>query len=803
MRLRKTEHFHLGLAATCIVFSCGIILLAVIGNWPIYQNMRTITHVKEDTIAALMALENVSADAGYSVVLIENSASSGSNLSLIEAEGQMPMVLAQLSLAGNLTQDPQRKADIARLLTMTYDVFASGKRWVDTVIQMELDAMVPAANAFNQVKHQYEELLNRVQASARQDLDIALTQTIDSSKRTILFTILISLITIPLVIMLQIKVALDNAKLHRNLEQSLLEKSESLTLIRKQNQALSEAKTRDQEMLHRLKEEITEHRLTTRRLQASERRTAQIIDFLPDPTFVIDREGRVIAWNRAMETLTGVAADGMLGKGDYEYALPIYGERRPIMIDLVGQWDEQIASTYRHVRKKEGVLVSETKDPPFRESSSHYQNTAGPLLDENGRRVGAIETIRDITELRETEEELIRLRNYLENIIDSMPSVLVGVDADCGVTQWNRQAWKRTGLTAEAALHQPLKATFPDLAEEIDRIRKSMEEGRVVSDNKKPRPGPDGIRFEDITIYPLMTNGVSGAVIRVDDVTERVRMEEMMVQSEKMLMVGGLAAGMAHEINNPLAGVLQNTQVIQSRLSGDLSANHQAARECGTTMEAIQAYAEKRKLVAMMEMVVNSSLRAANIVKGMLAFSRKSDAHREACDLGQLLEDTLDLASKDFDLKKHYDFQKIEVVRDFAPDLPAVSCEKGKIQQVFFNILKNGAQAMNEKETAPRLNDGSPDYQPAFTLRLRAEETMLRVEIGDNGPGISDAVRHHIFEPFFTTKPVGVGTGLGMSVSYFIITKNHGGDLTVESTPGVGTTFVIRLPIESNDHDLV
>lgn len=120
-----------------------------------------------------------------------------------------------------------------------------------------------------------------------------------------------------------------------------------------------------------------------------------------------------------------------------------------------------------------------------------------------------------------------------------------------------------------------------------------------------------------------------------------------------------------------------------------------------------------------------------------------------------------------------------------------IPCEGGKIQQVLLNILRNGAQAMQDQDA----DDG---YTPCFILRLAKEKNMLRIEIEDNGAGMDDAIQSRIFEPFFTTKPVGVGTGLGLSVSYFIITQNHGGTLDVVSSPGKGSTFIIRLPLERN-----
>jgi signal transduction histidine kinase len=271
-------------------------------------------------------------------------------------------------------------------------------------------------------------------------------------------------------------------------------------------------------------------------------------------------------------------------------------------------------------------------------------------------------------------------------------------------------------------------------------------------------------------------------------VTERVRLEEMVVQSEKMLTVGGLAAGMAHEINNPLAGILQNIQVIQNRISPDLPQNQEVAEQCGISIDALVAYMQKRKLPEMMSAVIESGKRAATIIENMLSFSRKSEARYVPCSLMELLDKTVDMASSDYDLKRKYDFRQIDIVREYDPNVPLVPCEASKIQQVVLNILKNGAQAMTQtkgKREASR-----------FILRVLRERNMARIEIEDNGPGMDKDTRKRVFEPFFTTKNVGLGTGLGLSVSYFIVTENHQGTMAVESTPGTGTKFIICLPWE-------
>jgi PAS domain S-box-containing protein len=384
--------------------------------------------------------------------------------------------------------------------------------------------------------------------------------------------------------------------------------------------------------------------------------------------------------------------------------------------------------------------------------------------------------VRDISNRKLAEEELRRLRNLLGNIVNSMPSVLVGVDTQGKVTQWNREAEKATLVPAQQARGRMLPEVFPQLSGEMGKVFEAIRSFETQKDLKVATDIGGERHYSDVTVYPLIDDAIEGAVIRVDDVTERVRIEELMIQSEKMLSVGGLAAGMAHEINNPLAGILQNVQVIQNRLSSKLKKNRQVAEVCGISIAAIEDYMDP------------SGRRAAHIVENMLSFSRKSGADYVPHNLAELLDKTVELVSNDYDLSKRYDFRQIKIVRDYDFKLPMVPCEGNKIQQVFLNILRNGAEAMAESR-----NHAVP---PQFTLRLRSDGDMVRIEIEDNGPGMEEEVRRRAFEPFFTTKGVGFGTGLGLSVSYFIITENHFGSMDVSSKAGIGSNFIIRLPLE-------
>ena len=384
-----------------------------------------------------------------------------------------------------------------------------------------------------------------------------------------------------------------------------------------------------------------------------------------------------------------------------------------------------------------------------------------------------------------------KANNYITNIIDSMPSILIGVDPDGTITQWNHEAKKHTDLTAEKAVGQPLEKIIPHLANEIERIKKALKSRQKQVYLKKSRHENGEKIYEDVTIYPLIANGVDGAVIRIDDVTDKIRMEEMMIQSEKMLSIGGLAAGMAHEINNPLAGMMQTANVISSLLNIDLPANKAAAEKSETSMDSIRTFMEVLEIPKMLNRIRESGVRAAKIVADMLSFARKSDSSFSRVNLEELIDQTVSLAENDYDLEKKYDFRKIKIFREYEEDLPLILCESGKIQQVVLNLLRNGAEAMQEAMEKDEIK------KPKFILRLAHEhETgLVRMEIEDNGPAMDESVRKRIFEPFFTTKPTGMGTGLGLSVSYFIITENHRGKMTVESTTGHGAKFIIHLPV--------
>ncbi|WP_439887616.1 sensor histidine kinase [Pseudomonas sp. MBLB4123] len=385
------------------------------------------------------------------------------------------------------------------------------------------------------------------------------------------------------------------------------------------------------------------------------------------------------------------------------------------------------------------------------------------------------------------EKKLTGFQNYLNSIIDSMPSALIALDEQLYVTQWNQEASVLSGTSLSEALNQPVFLAFPPLKPFLAQLRRTAEEHRVEKIERVTWSKDEEPRHYALTFYPLMGGAGRGVVIRIDDITQRLGLEEMMVQSEKMLSVGSLAAGMAHEINNPLGAILHNVQNIRRRLSPELEKNREQAEQLGLCLAAIDQYLQARKIPPLLDGIQQAGTRAARIVSHMLSFSRRSTRQLAPCLLPALIDQALEIASNDFDLTDRFDFKSLLIRREFDPELGPVPCTANELEQVLLNLLKNAAQAIHQRTDA--------DAPGQITLRTRLAPPWAEIQVEDNGVGMPDAVRKRVFEPFFTTKEVGQGTGLGLSVSYFIVTNNHKGQMEVQSKRGQGTCFTLRLPL--------
>jgi len=371
----------------------------------------------------------------------------------------------------------------------------------------------------------------------------------------------------------------------------------------------------------------------------------------------------------------------------------------------------------------------------------------------------------EIKERKRVEAELQYLQNYLSNIIDSMPSVLVGVDRESRVTQWNVTAEKITGISADAARGKFFSEVFSDTAIDQQQITQSIQTKSINRITNHTRKTKTGSKIENITVYPLITNGSEGVVIRIDDITKEHELEEQLHQSRKMDAIGQLAGGVAHDFNNMLAGIMGAAQLLQ-----------------------LPARKLDKKGLEYVNMILDASQNASDLTAKLMAFGRKENVASTPVDIHKIIDETLALLKRTID-------KKIVLSVDTHAENHNVVGDNSALQNIFMNLGINAAHAMTDggEITIETKNitlektycDLSPfDISPG---------NYIEIMICDTGTGIPLTNLKKIFEPFFTTKKQGEGTGLGLAAVYGTI-KNHRGAVTVYSEVGTGTVFRLYLP---------
>lgn len=378
-------------------------------------------------------------------------------------------------------------------------------------------------------------------------------------------------------------------------------------------------------------------------------------------------------------------------------------------------------------------------------------------------------------------------KRQLQTMINSVPDVLVGVDANGKVNYWNTAAFEKTGRSFDKALGTHILVALPQLPITNEQLLDIIKSQQPFIHQHIQQIEHEEPKFYDLRIYPLLNSHTSGAVIQLKDITKRIQIENMMIQNEKMSSLGELAAGIAHEINNPLGIILHNLQNIIRRTSVDLPNNIKAAERFDLNLTSFSNYLQDREILKFLDNIKEAGERAGSIVTNMLEFSRNNHAEKNWIDLKKVIEQSIEF-NRNTSIVEHKQMADIVVTTKFSADFPLVFGSAAELQQVFLNLLRNAYQALTN-DTHPI----NPHPQVDISGYMRKNEAII--EIHDNGPGIKDNIKAHIFEPFFTTKEVGKGTGLGLSVSYFIITEHHKGSISVSSQHGKGATFKIRLPM--------
>ena len=407
-------------------------------------------------------------------------------------------------------------------------------------------------------------------------------------------------------------------------------------------------------------EDITESKLSAESLRKSERQMADIIEFLPDATLAINKERRVIIWNKAIEEMTGVPAAEMIGKGDYAYTIPFYGDARPQLMDLVFEDNEEIAAKYpKVIREGDNLMVEVFCHSLYNNKGAWVLAKASPLHDQSGNIIGAIENIRDITERKRAENEKAKLENQL-------------------------------------------------------------------------------------------------------------------LQFQKMEAIGTLAGGIAHDFNNILAAIIGYAELAKDRN-------------------------QKENKERYLQEVLMGAERARNLVKQILTFSRQDDHEKKPLDIKVLLKEAIKFLRASIP-------STIEIDQHITGEDCTIMADPTQMHQVIMNLCTNASHAM--KETGGTLKIELSNIEPANNEILKHPDLQqghyVKLTVSDTGHGIDPSIVQRVFEPFFTTKPVDEGTGLGLSVVYGIV-KGHGGLINVNSELGKGAAFNVYLPLiiqtETNEVD--
>lgn len=406
----------------------------------------------------------------------------------------------------------------------------------------------------------------------------------------------------------------------------------------------------------------------------------------------------------------------------------------------------------------------------IRERTESLHTTNNLLIDEVARH-------------EQTGRQLRETKLYLQSMINSMPSIIIGVTATGEVTHWNAAAENTFEIFSNDALGRQIIKLLPRFPVTLAAIKNSIRSGEPHSIQHTQCDEEEQKRYFEITIYPLISSTQQGAVIRVDDVTFKVTIENLMIQNEKMYSLGEVAAGIAHEINNPLSVILQNVQNITRRTDANFPINKTRADELGIDFQNVTAYLHAREIPQMLDSIREAGERSATIVRNMLEFSHNSQRKTSLVDIKHLIEQTIALNRS---YPKVQNDQALQIITEFSDSLPPLHASAPELQQVLLNLLRNAKQALAN----------STIEDPTIWIKTYAQNHRLVIEVQDNGPGMTDTIRQHIFEPFFTTKELGSGTGLGLSVSYFIITERHQGTIDVKTTPGKGSNFIIQLPLQ-------
>jgi len=464
---------------------------------------------------------------------------------------------------------------------------------------------------------------------------------------------------------------------------------------------------------------------------------AEIVAALADAVVVTGLDRKVLTANRSaaelfgrrLADLPGTAIDDLVASAERQHV----AEREHRAFE--GEQQRYETTVVRADGEERNVAVSTT-----------------PLV-LDGDLVGTVASLRDITEEKGAQDTLARSEARYRNLFESASDAIVTLDANGRFTTFNHAAENISGYPRQELVGQWFAPLLPDdeLPKALMHFQKALAGETGLFETTFIRKDRE-YRTIQVTYSTPQRDEEVLCVIR--DVTDQKMLQEQLIQSEKMSAIGQLVSGVAHELNNPLAGISAFAQLLltEKRFPPDQR----------TAAEMI--YAEAR--------------RASRIVQNLLTFARQHKPERTPTGVNQVLDDTLEL--RGYELR----VRGIEVTRDYDEQIPETMADAHQLQQVFLNLVTNAEQAMEK----------SPRESQRLIVRTRRTGAVIRIEVEDTGPGIPPNLLERIFNPFFTTKPTGSGTGLGLSISLGIV-REHEGRIWAENAPQGGARFIVEVPI--------
>ena len=496
--------------------------------------------------------------------------------------------------------------------------------------------------------------------------------------------------------------------------------------------------TNDVVLLHGVLRDITERRRAEEALELQRAHFRQLFENSPDAIVMLDPDDRVVQANKGFETLFGYAAKEITGRPINKLVVPE---------DHIEE-GSTLSQTVLHGRVVREELVRKRKDGSLIDVSGiSYPIRFGDEL------VGIYVIYSDITERKKMEKALKQAAKEWRETFDSITDDISIHSKDCRLRRVNMAFADTFRMEPCQLIGKHCHELMHGTKEPVPACphRETLQTGKPArAEFFEPTLG---IHLE-LTTSPIFDERgeITGTVHITRDITERKRQSEQLMMTDRLVSIGELASGAAHELNNPLTSVIGFSQLLMERDVPD----------------------DIREDVSI---IYSQAQRAAEVVKNLLTFARKHTPVKQLNQINRIIEDVLSLRAYE------HKVNNIEVKRRLAPDLPEIMVDYFQMQQVFVNIIINAEYFMKEEH-----NGGT------LTVTTKRQNDTVVVSIANDGPGISEECLGQIFNPFFTTKEVGKGTGLGLSICHGIVTE-HGGKIYAESETGEGATFVVELPI--------